>query len=533
MIEKVRSILRSINDGTINRPICLKRRRKNRNQRKNATTQNNNNNNNLQTTIEYSPKQRELWKALKHYDDEKTKEDLINIINEFNEFQEIYVTENTSLEDLLLNCSTDKWPVPKDNACPFVGCEFVGRTKGNLRNHLRKIHKQAKMYDSVQIAIFNLTSFEIILQTEEGMEFEHSCCHYPECNYFSQRWKDISKHEERHKKYVERIKTLGLFWATIKTYIKEYNRYPTIKEMIGPQYAYKCEHCDSLISSLMNFKTHYAMTHNIKPSVNSVKKINIITKCINNQNHEINEEILDVPPQRIEHNNNINNSNNFDNNAQNDIKYLKQREIIINPNINEILNNTCLKDEILNEIYNDKNAFESLWLTINDLENPEIFYYAMLKLRFANKSMNEQSTLIPSINDKITDILMNINPDYWPDLTSRKECCNCKATFTLQQSLIDHMQLHNSQWLNEDFIIGWLQHIYQRKVNGIILDEIGNIINNNAQLFKCKVHNCKFISAKKEELENHLILSEDEAHTIYKKIYKRLWNILWLNKSIY
>ena len=517
MGRMVREIIRSINNGNVNRPINIKRKRNKKNKRKDQRNETIIRPNYIQETIEYSPRQKELWKALRYYDDEKTKESLINIINEPTEIQEFLVNENTSLEELLLNCPTDKWPIPKNNACPYVGCEFVGLTKGNLRNHLRKVHKQTKTYDPIQIAIFNLASFEILLQTEDGIDFEHSCCHYPNCNYFSQRWKDISKHEERHNKYVEKIKVLGLFWATIKIYIKELNRYPTIKELIGPQYAYKCEHCKSLISTLTNFKTHYAMTHNIRPSLNSVQKIIIITKLAdNNKNRDDEEENTEPPPppRRAEPNNNTPNNN------QEELIYLKQREININPNINEILNNTCLKDEILNEIYNDKNAFESLWLTINDLENSEIFYYALLKLRFANKSTSNKLMITPSINDKITEALINLNPDYWPDITCRKECCNCKATFTLQQSLIEHLHTHNDQLLNEDFNIGWLQHAYQRKINGIIIDEIGNIINNNAQLFKCKVYNCKFISTKKEDLENHLMLNEDETHVIYKKYVK-------------
>lgn len=64
-----------------------------------------------------------------------------------------------------------------------------------------------------------------------------------------------------HKNFCDSLNVLDLFWGSLKSWINDANRFPSIGEFLGQGEMWSCKICDFISSSSLNVRNHISSVH--------------------------------------------------------------------------------------------------------------------------------------------------------------------------------------------------------------------------------------------------------------------------------
>jgi hypothetical protein len=208
----------------------------------------------------------------------KFQEELETLLKKFEE-DEIGVNEQSEYLPLerpilqLLTQSRSFRICRRDLFCPDESCIQTGkfRTLGQLTNHTQSKHGAIKeeTADMFRYFIQRMLPMEIEMKvmTNEEREVQrdwNSCrCHFPGCTYINMKAYMVDSYVRGlHKETKKDMKTLGWFWGTLHTMIKE-NPKMTIAGALGQGHFWECkmEGCHQPFQSQKAMGHHFSQAH--------------------------------------------------------------------------------------------------------------------------------------------------------------------------------------------------------------------------------------------------------------------------------
>jgi hypothetical protein len=157
--------------------------------------------------------------------------------------------------------------------CPHEGCLVKIRSVDKLMEHIKSSHKlhgeEVKCPDPIRY--FIATMFEDILETtvwtedgnrKSGEKFSIEKCYVSGCQYLHQTHASVRQHAAKQHKNNQDTNSLGWFWGTLRTIIRENPRI-TVREMFKDGMMYKCEmpRCGLKFHTEDAVRKHFAKIH--------------------------------------------------------------------------------------------------------------------------------------------------------------------------------------------------------------------------------------------------------------------------------
>lgn len=387
-------------------------------------------------------------------------------------------------------------------------------------------------------------------------------CHNPGCGYATDRDSRIKLHRTRmHKNFCDSLNVLGLFWGSLKSWINDANRFPSIGEFLGQGEMWSCKICDFISSSSLNVRDHISSVHrdlSTRDKENSMVPIflkysfgesltdeirplssasvnddsNILVSNSSPENSQPSNEVdsiqtIQSPHANIDDFNQYHNDNHsfFDSDNQLmqplivDLSYISETPSILPENstdlheINEVFNietlsNCKANDEIFSNYLSL--AFESEDDQLKDL---------LANLQEAPRpTMSSDKDSEISIEVCISTILRTAPARCWPPFTNDDCCFICNEAFESNTSFLMHVHnMHpNLVYFVSDQLLCCLRYLTDTPIECILVNADGS-----SEVFKrsnciCRVPGCTFIADTYEDLLSHMARRKDRNHFLYK-----------------
>ena len=510
-----------------------------------------------------------LINCLKCIDDDDTK----HMLDELKICHLPHLDSPISMESSIFDLieSSTVWPKFTINSCFVDECSYVGKTEGQVRVHYSSARKVpvARCRDELINTVAYLAHRDIITiyDLENGNvrlpEKQMLYCHKPGCGYATERDCNIRTHRKGHGAFLKRIENLGRFWGTLKSWIIDLNRVPTIGEFLGEGEMWACSLCDYITSNSMNIKDHIAQAHKIKTGdrENAITTITLKFKfddqyspevinhtcCPNPYNKHVIDDVDIVDKNDIQSNDisGVNDktespmvfpSNEYechndypDNNNVNAVVPTSDSSFLHCPDpLDDLFNNTLelFSPEGLSNCKSDAKTFNDLLKLALSFEGDH-FKMLLTRLRDAPTCSRINLTNHNLSSIEVSDILRSIDPSQWPSLDNLHCCPICNSSFLSISEVFDHFRTHNNINVDQN-IANYDELLYAVRLmlnedsfNCIIIKPDGSfntMMNTNCI---CRVPGCNFIGKNKDGLASHMDRSNEVNHVTFRQAVLR------------
>jgi len=249
---------------------------------------------------------------------------------------------NTSIIiNLKLLNSTLPYPI---HGCPINNCLEHFNDERKLRIHLQKHHNKKFLDQTLLMYLEPIIGEGTMMCLNNNNEILNKDLNYnkliyicPYCNYIGNR-KKLSTHINKiHNDTKDIYNQFGLFWSYHINYIKQFNKLPTINDIIKEREVIICNHnnnCNTPLTSIKSLLNHIKI-HNIKRKKSDTELPNHIKGIIKFIKYKdfINDEDINN-----NNDNNEENNNNYNNDILNEIDNININNISIEDNL-DLINN--------------------------------------------------------------------------------------------------------------------------------------------------------------------------------------------------